>query len=139
MIAHHDCYRNYLETLTPSALARLADYVADDVRFRDPFNDVVGRVAMERVLRDMFNRIDDIRFVVRHCLNDSDVCLMAWRFEGRTPSIALDFDGTSVVRFAQDGRVIEHVDHWDAAGAVYAHVPLVGTVLRGLRRRLSTR
>lgn len=137
MIAHPDRYRTYLETLTPATLAQLADHVADDVRFRDPFNDVVGRDAMERVFRDMFNRIGDIRFVVRHALTENDVCLMVWRFEGRTRGIDLAFDGTSVVRFGRDGRVVEHLDYWDAAGAVYERLPLLGAILRVLRRRLA--
>jgi hypothetical protein len=40
-----DHYRQYLETLTPATLDFLGDYVTDDVRFRDPFNDVRGAAA----------------------------------------------------------------------------------------------
>jgi hypothetical protein len=30
-----------------------------------------------------------------------------------------------------------HLDHWDAAAQVYEQIPLLGSVLRVLRRKLS--
>ena len=42
MTPPHDRYRRYLETLTPETLKAISDYVTEDVRFKDPFNDVRG-------------------------------------------------------------------------------------------------
>ena len=37
-----DKYVLYLETLNSSTINSLDDYVAENVRFKDPFNDVIG-------------------------------------------------------------------------------------------------
>jgi steroid Delta-isomerase len=126
-------YRAYLETLTPETLARLPEYVIGGVRFKDPFNDVTGADAMARVLRHMFGTVGDIRFTVQHALTGGDYCLMAWRFQGTLRGQPWQFDGASVIRFAPDGRVAEHVDHWDAASSFYQRLPVIGSLLSWVR------
>jgi steroid delta-isomerase len=39
------------------------------------------------------------------------------------------------VRFDDAGRVAWHRDYWDAAEELYAKLPVVGAVVRMLRRR----
>ncbi len=134
-----EAYCRYLENLTPETLARLGDYVTDDVRFKDPFNDVRGRDAMRRVFIHMFETLGQIRFTVHHAARDDDTLLIAWRFESRLRALPWAFDGTSVVRFAADGRVREHIDHWDAASDFYERLPLIGWLLARLRARVAIR
>ena len=45
--------------------------------------------------------------------------------------------GASALRFAADGRVTYHRDYWDAAGELYAKLPLVGPLLRFLARKMG--
>jgi len=35
------------------------------------------------------------------------------------------------------GRVLRHVDHWDPAAQIYEREPLLGGLMRYLRRRLA--
>jgi len=137
MTAPSDRYRQYLESLSPASLAEIGDFVTPDVHFKDPFNDVRGAEAMRRVFEHMFEDVSDIRFTVRRTAVDGDVCLMHWRFEGRLRGTPWVFDGTSVVKFAADGRVSEHIDHWDAAADFYERLPVIGWLLAWIRRRLS--
>jgi len=133
----HERYRRYLETLTPEALARLSDHVTADVRFKDPFNDVRGVDAMERVFRHMFANVQGIRFRIHHAAMDGDRCLMQWRFEGTLRCGSWAFDGASKLRIAPDGRVAEHIDYWDAAENFYQRLPIIGWALSRIRHRLK--
>jgi hypothetical protein len=58
---------------------------------------------------------------------------MDFTFRNRRFSI----DGVSEVAFDEAGKVRSHIDHWDAAGGLYERLPLIGAVLRHLRRRLG--
>lgn len=135
----HERYQRFLETLTPGSLNAIHEYVTDDVHFKDPFNDVHNAANMTRVFQHMFENVRDIRFIVHTSVAEGDRCLMAWRFEGRLRGRAWTFDGTSAIRFAEDGRVCEHIDYWDAAGNFYERLPLIGWLLATLRRRLAVR
>jgi steroid delta-isomerase len=131
-------YREFLETLTPEGLHQLKDHVAPDVRFCDPFNDVQGADGMERVFHHMFENVGPVKFIVSKILSEGDTCLMAWRFEARLRNAPWSFEGTSAIRFDVDGRVTEHIDYWDAA-ALYERLPIIGWLLRKVRRKLAIR
>ena len=45
--------------------------------------------------------------------------------------------GASRLQFAADGRVASHRDYWDSGRELYEHLPLLGVLLRALRRRLG--
>jgi ketosteroid isomerase-like protein len=132
-------YASFFETMTPEALDRLADVVTDDVHFVDPFNDVHGVEALRRILAAMYRDTQDPRFHVTHRAFDGDVCFLRWTFSARVRALGGDWciAGMSELRFDPDGRVREHIDHWDAAGQLYERLPGLGWVLRRLRRRLS--
>ncbi len=46
-------------------------------------------------------------------------------------------DGMSEIRFRADGRVAEHLDHWDAAEQLYERVPVLGTLIRLVKRKFQ--
>ena len=125
------------EHLGPQDLARLGDFYAIDARFRDPFQDVRGLDAVQRAFRHMFEALHAPRFVVHDVLAADGRCFLGWdlllglRGGQREHCIP----GSSVLRFDAEGRVREHVDHWDAA-ALYEKLPGLGAPMRWLRRRM---
>lgn len=133
-------YIRFFETLSPDSLVRLPALVTNDVVFRDPFNDVRGIDPMRRVFERMFADVADPRFVVSAVAREGDIAFLRWRFTGRTRGAAggpLALEGLSEIHLAEDGRVSGLIDHWDAAGQLYERLPLLGWLLRRVRRRLA--
>lgn len=130
-------YRQYLETLRPETLPELLKYVSAEVHFQDPFNDVHGIDAMAEIFRHMFESVGPVKFTVYHAQATGRVGLFSWRFEGQLFGKPWVFDGTSVVTFDEDGMVVVHIDHWDAAQNFYERLPLFGWPFAWLRRRLA--
>lgn len=133
--------RAFYETLTPSALDRLAEVYAPDAAFRDPFNDVRGVDAIARLFRKMYAQIDDVRFTFADVLVDGDAAMLGWtmayRMKRLAPQTLRRIEGVTHLRFRADGRATFHRDYWDAAHDLYEHFPFVGGVLRWLRRRVA--
>lgn len=138
-----DClarYVDFFETLTADTVDRLPEVAVAELRFRDPFNDIVGRDKVAALLRQMFDDIDDPAFHVTDVAwgRDRAAAYLRWRMTGRIRRLgAWTVDGMSEIRFAPDGRVAVHFDHWDAAGQFYEKWPLLGPLLRAIRRRLA--
>ena len=137
MRARMDAYVAFFETLSPETLPHLVDLAAPDVRFRDPLNDVVGVAAMTAILEAMFHELDEPRFRVSHRAYAGQTLLLRWRFDARTRRGRFGFEGMSTIVFGADGRVAEHLDYWDAGAAIYERVPLIGRMVRLIRRRLG--
>ena len=128
------------ESLTPADVARLAQFYALDVWFKDPFNDVRGVPAVQRVFAHMFEALDEPRFVVRDVIVQGDQCFLTWdflfrlrRFERALQTVR----GGSHLRFDAQGRVQVHRDYWDAAEELYEKLPVIGALMRWLKRRTS--
>lgn len=135
-----DAWADFFEHLSFDTLDRLPDLTVPEVRFRDPFNDAHGRDAVRAVLVHTLNGCRDLRFTVTHRLLAPDLAILRWRFEATVTGIGrMDVIGTSEVRQAADGRVAEHIDHWDSGEHVYLRLPLLGAPLRLIRRRLGER
>lgn len=131
----------FWETLTPESVAGLERVYADDAYFRDPFNEVVGTVAIKRVFAHMFDTLHDPKFVILESVREGSNAFLLWDFEFRVkawkPGVTRSIHGASHIRFAPDGRVARHRDYWDAAGELYAKLPLIGPVIRWLEKRLG--
>jgi len=146
MSARHDDPRvarlvDLFERLVPEDVACLALFYAPDARFKDPFNDVQGVPAVQRVFAHMFTALDEPRFVVRDILVQGDQCFLTWdflfRFKRRGGTLQT-VHGGSHLRFDAQGRVQLHRDYWDAAEELYEKLPLVGALMRWLKRRANT-
>ncbi|MFO0295804.1 MAG: nuclear transport factor 2 family protein [Rhodospirillales bacterium] len=133
-------YGRYFETLTRETLPDIAGLATPGMRFRDPFNDVRGIDDVVRLLGSMYAHGTPRFEVLDRALGQSAGYIL-WRFTndpggGRAPWIIV---GMSEVHFAPDGRISEHIDHWDAGGQFYAHIPVLGWLIRLVRRRLALR
>lgn len=130
-------YATFFSRLTPLRLAELDQLFAMDARFKDPFNDVRGIAAIRQVFEHMFATVDEPRFVVLDQACSERVGYLYWQFRFRSGEQQRTITGTSRVSFDAQGLVVEHVDFWDPAEQFYESVPLLGGLMRWLRRRLS--
>ena len=128
--------RRYFEALSPATLGELDTLYAPDARFKDPFNEVQGVAAIRAVFEHMYRRLDAPRFEVDECLVQGDQAFLAWRFHCRFrgESRARCIRGGTLLQFDAQGRVRTHRDYWDAAEELYEQLPLIGPLMRGLKR-----
>lgn len=131
-------YIGFFENLSPQSLGMLERLFEDDARFKDPFNDARGVEAIRRIFEDMYEHCDEPRFRVDDVACDGSTCFLGWTFDFRRGQHDMTIDGVSRVRFNEVGRVVEHIDYWDPASQIYEGIPLLGGLMRALRRRLSS-
>ncbi len=126
------------ESLAPADLPGLRGVYADDARFKDPFNQVQGVAAIARIFGHMFRTLDSPRFVVADIVAEGDQVFLTWDFHFRTRgagAATLCIHGASHLRFDARGQVALHRDYWDAAEELYEKLPLLGVLMRWLKRR----
>jgi steroid Delta-isomerase len=130
---------HYFQTITPEVIADMGNFYTDDAYFRDPFNEVTGVDAIKHIFSEMFVRLNDPRFVITEKIAQENGAILIWDFDFQIkslkPNLARRIHGLSHVRFAADGRVNYHRDYWDAAGELYEQFPIIGSVLRWLKKR----
>ncbi len=129
---------DFFEHLAPADLARMGQIYTADARFKDPFNEVQGVPAITAIFAHMFASLDEPRFVVRDAIVQDGQCFLSWDFVFRMRRFDRGLQtirGGSQLRLAADGRVQEHRDYWDAAEELYEKLPVLGALMRWLKRR----
>ena len=129
------------ETITPESVAALGDIYTPHAHFKDPFNDVRGLAAVQHIFAHMFVALDAPRFHVTRCIVDGPQCFLVWEFRFRFRRFDTVTEqciaGGSHLQLAPDGRILDHRDYWDAAEELYEKLPVVGRLMRWLKRRAN--
>ena len=131
----------FFESITPESVSRFPEFYAENAWFKDPFNEVLGVDAIQRIFAHMFRQVDEPRFVVSERVADTQGVVLIWTFHYRSRGASKAEEhvirGVSHLKFDADGRVVFHRDYWDTGEELYMKIPLLGALMRFLRRRLS--
>lgn len=132
----------FFETLSPESLVRLAEFYAAQARFTDPFNDVVGVVAIEKIFAHMFVTLKQPRFVVTEQVYQGNQCFLTWEFRFYFLNYKVSHEqvilGASHLVLSDGGQITVHRDYWDAAQELYEKLPVVGGLMRWLKARVAS-
>lgn len=136
----------FFEHIGPADVARMSELYTSDAYFKDPFNEVHGVEAVARIFAHMFVALNEPRFVVTgqvvQATPDGGLELfLTWDFLFRFKRFSSEpqtVRGCSHLKLAGDGRIAFHRDYWDAAEELYEKLPLVGGLMRWLKRRANS-
>ena len=128
----------FYETLAPDTLDQLAGLYAADARFKDPFNDVVGIAAITGIFQHMFTTVEAPRFEVTTRLLTGREAMLGWDFHLRLRGRPVVIHGVTHLSFDTDGLVCLHRDYWDPAEELYERLPIIGALMRWLKKRLAS-
>ncbi len=133
---------HFFETLSPASVAHMGEFYAADTWFKDPFNEVQGLAQVQHIFSHMYVALDRPRFVVTTQVIDGRQCFLTWNFEfyfrRRGPQALQTIRGASHLSFNEAGLVTRHRDYWDAAEELYEKLPLLGSLMRWLKKRVNT-
>ena len=133
---------HYFETLTPESVSTLNDYYSETARFKDPFNEVVGVPAIQKIFEHMFVSLEKPHFVITGQVIEGDQAFLTWefrfrfkRFDTQTDQVVL---GTSHLVLDAQQRISMHRDYWDVAEELYEKLPWLGGLMRWLKKKANS-
>lgn len=130
------------EQLSPNSLNELMSLYSDDAFFKDPFNEVRGKAQIQAIFDDMFEHLHEPRFVITHRVTQADHMVLMWdmhlSLKGKRAQRRHIIRGCTHLRCNSQGLIDWHRDYWDTGEELYVHVPVLGAVIRAIRRKLRT-
>lgn len=130
----------FYEALSADDLDRIPEIYAGGAYFRDPFNEIRGLPRLREIFLHMFVNLADARFKILETVVDERGAFLTWdmtfRIRKWKPDIVQTIHGASHLKFDSTGKVAYHRDYWDTGEELYAKLPVIGPVVRFLRRKL---
>ena len=118
------------------------DFYDPDVVFRDPIVELRGRDALKAYYSDMYENVTSIRFDFSGGIEKDEEAVVFWTMELRAKGLKggepVLLDGASHIKFGgESGKAIYHRDFFDMGAFVYENVPVLGSIVRFTKKRLS--
>lgn len=135
-----DALCDYFERLSAGNLGELDAYYAADACFKDPFHEVTGVAAIRAILEHTFDKLPGARFRVTGRFPGPDQqAVILWEMDFVMPVTRrpTTISGATHLSFDATGRVTRHRDYWDAAEELYARLPVLKWLMRGLARQAA--
>ncbi len=132
----------YFETLTEASVSRLPEYYKEDAYFKDPFNEVLGVKYIQHIFAHMYTALDKPRFVITSKIVEDNACFLVWDFKfymkkyDKTKEQTIR--GGSHLVLNADGKIVSHRDYWDVAEELYEKLPVVGVLMRWLKKQANS-
>ena len=134
----------WFRALTPETLVSIDEVYAAQAHFKDPFNDVVGIDRIKVIYAHMFENLTNPRFEITRVIEQQGAeqpphpheAFVAWQFKFEWRGRVFDIPGGTRFVINDHGLVSDHVDYWDVA-ELYEKLPLIGALLRPLRKRMA--
>ena len=128
---------HFFETVSPQTINDITDLYEVNAYFKDPFNEVYGHEVIIAIFDHMFRQVATPRFIIKQSFLQESEAFIIWDFEfclnGKTAQHSIH--GSSHIRFNSAGKVEYHRDYWDAAEELYEKIPLLGSLMRFIKRR----
>ena len=126
------------QALDSDHLHLLGEVYADDVNFTDPLHQVEGLPALHDYFARMYANVTWVRFDFERVLADDGEAMLTWTMHLQHPLLSptepLALPGATHLRFGE--KVHYHRDYFDAGALLYERLPLLGGVVRAIRRRV---
>ncbi len=132
-------FRRFYDEFSTAWIERVEELYAPSFAFKDAFHRIDGDFpALRAYFHRVLSSLAETRFVVEDVATGGDGSYVRWRWEWRRRSrdALRTVPGVTHLRFDAEGRITHHTDLFDAAEGFYETLPVVGSLLRAVKRRL---
>lgn len=144
-MGYKDQLEKYLEELGSLRLEKIGDVlelVNENFAFSDPFNNTIGKGPYQKVLEATLKDSLDMKFEIIKIIREEALAFLTWDFSFLPAnrilgSNRITIHGMSEIKISDTGLISYHKDYWDVAATVYQRVPILGSVLNILRKRVA--
>jgi hypothetical protein len=112
-----------------------------DIFFQDPLHHVQGYQALQHYFSQLYTNLSACEFVVKHAICHDNEAAIYWtmRFCHRQlkGGEEIEVSGHSLLKECEQ-RVVFHRDYLDVGEMLYEHLPIVGSLIRYVKKQAAT-
>jgi hypothetical protein len=134
-------FARLFSSLTEEGVGDLVGEVyADDAYLNDTLKEVRGVDSIREYLIESGEAVHSCQVHLNDLVRSSEDYYVRWtmdiRFKKLKKGQSCRSQGISHLRFDQDGKIFYHQDYWDSAGGIFEHIPILGSLIRLVKKRL---
>tara|TARA_R110001583_G_scaffold33943_4_gene114556 strand:+ start:2621 stop:3046 length:426 start_codon:yes stop_codon:yes gene_type:complete len=128
------------QNLDRNNLHQLKEVYSEQVEFVDAVEGLKGLDALTEYFQHLYENMNDCRFIIKETIEQDGKACIIWRMEYSHQKInagkMIHVEGSSFLTFSE--KIDFHRDYVDMGQMLYEHIPLVGLVIKGIKKRVRT-
>ena len=134
-----DHFIRIFDALDRDHISLVSELYTEDIEFIDPVHRLRGLAQVEDYFRRLYDGVDSCRFRWQDVVTSGNQACITWtmsmvhrRFR---PGIEVTMPGISHLRL-EGTKVSRHQDYFDMGVLIYERIPLLGGILRSIKKKL---
>ena len=132
-------FKAIYQELSLEVLPQLDEVYSNHVQFADPVHQIDGVLALREYLADMLQNARSCRFQYHETAVIEGQAFIKWQMQVKHPRLKngreIQVKGISEIRY--NDKIYFHEDYYDVGAMLYENVPVLGGVVRLLKRRMQ--
>ena len=134
-------FKDFYAIFTPENVsARVRNVYAKDAYLRDAFKELNGIEDIQAYMLRLLNAVESCTFEFLDVAVSGGEYYFRWVLESKSKAIKkgqiMRSYGMSHIRFDETGKVTFHMDYWDSASGLLEHIPLLGGLIKFIKRKV---
>ena len=137
-----ELFIKFLESIgTPGSAKAASELYSENIHFSDALILTKDKQVIVKHFSDLEAAGNQVEVTMHQKLISGNDVFLVWSMEARfTPirrEMISDSLGVTHLRFDEDGKVILHQDFWDSTEGFFRHIPVLGSVVNSVKRRVA--
>lgn len=137
-----ELFIKFLESIgTPGSAKAASELYSENIHFSDALILTKDKQVIVKHFSDLEAAGNQVKVTMHQKLISGNDIYLVWSMEARfTPirrEMISDSLGVTHLRFDEDGKVILHQDFWDSTEGFFRHIPVLGSVVNSVKRRVA--
>ena len=137
-----ELFIKFLESIgTPGSAKAASELYSEDIHFSDALILTKDKQVIVKHFSDLEAAGSKVKVTMHQRILSGNDIFLVWSMEARfTPirrEMISDSLGVTHLRFDRNGKVILHQDFWDSTEGFFRHIPVLGSVVNSVRRRVA--
>ncbi|MDO6745871.1 nuclear transport factor 2 family protein [Gilvimarinus sp. 1_MG-2023] len=141
-----DTLKAHYQTFDKSSLADILSLYNDDICFIDPVERFDGKEDLRLYFANLAENLTSCQFDFQSVINDycpqgESSAVLFWQMRFSHPKlnsgVATSLAGCSHLRYSD--KIYYHRDYYDLGEMLYENIPLLGRLIRSIKKRLASK
>ena len=125
------------ENLKKESLDEIGFFYDENVFFKDPFNEIVGKDKLIKIFEHMFENLENPHFVILDTIENSDGAFLTWDFFLSIKGAEYKIHGSSHLKYSGERKIVYHRDYWDVGEEILLNVPFIKLLYGYFRKKIA--
>ena len=132
-----DDFKSVYKQLNRSTIDRINDIYESDVTFMDPFHEVTSLDNLVSYFTKLYENLESCQFEFIDVYSRASSAMITWNMKFCHPGLSkniIEVPGSSEIRFNE--KIYYHRDYFDAGKMIYENVPVVGRMVKYIKKQV---